>query len=74
MPPLEVAAITQLRDLAKGKESSAIQARTALATAGDSSVSRQLVAQLGAAERGAPEPGRARLFSISAITLTRPPD
>jgi hypothetical protein len=49
-PAARSAAVTQLRDLAKGKDSSAIQARAALATAGDSSVSRHLIAQLEAPE------------------------
>jgi hypothetical protein len=49
-PGTRSSAIMQLRDVAKGKDSPAVQARAALATAGDSSVSRQLIAQLGAPE------------------------
>jgi hypothetical protein len=48
-PPSRDHALGPLRELAKGRDPAAIQARTALATAGDSSVSRQLVEQLAAA-------------------------
>jgi|SoiMethySBSTD1v2_1073268.scaffolds.fasta_scaffold07206_3 hypothetical protein len=47
-PPSKNHAVGPLRELAKGRDQAAIMARTALATAGDSSVSRQLVAQLTA--------------------------